>query len=446
MSHSLLLISYMFPPAGGVGVQRALSFARYLPQAGLTVSVLTARQPLTHVYDPGLEKKIPASVRVHRTAALEPPYALRQRVKALLGRKSEPPATAAVLAAPPALPSAARRLAKALLERAVFPDPQVFWVRPSLRQAVHIIEAGNIDSVLITLPPFSLLRFAAPLRRRFPKLRIILDYRDEWLQYHLQELQFDIAVSEWKRHHAARLEAEAVSAADHVVTVTPTWVERFRARYPSAPPVKFVCIPNGYDPDSFRGFEHQPPVLPPLVVAYLGTLYANPVYSPQPYLAALDLLAPEWRARFETRFIGRIEPAAEAFVSRSSARLVRTGFLPQQQAFRELERSHCLLLLIGSLSVHSGKLFEYLATGLPILAIAPRGSEVERVIAETRAGWCVPPDNPALIAQALRDIYAAATDAPCATSFAPDAAAVSAYSRERLTIEFARATGLLLAS
>ena len=446
MSNCVLLISYMFPPAGGVGVQRALAMARYLPPAGLSVTVLTARHPITHVYDAALEAQIPPAVRVHRTPALEPPYALRQRVKRLFGLRQAQPETAPATASPAGPPrpaSALRRLAHALVERAVFPDLQDFWARPALQAAIRIIETEKIDSVLITVPPFSLLRFAAPLRRRFPALRIVLDFRDEWLQYHLQELQFDGPVSDWKRRHAAQLEAAAVAAADHVVTVTPPWRARLRDRYPAQPAAKFVCIPNGYDPDSFRGFQRRPPPLPPLIVTYLGTLYANPVYSPRPYLEALDEMPDSWRDRIETRFIGRVSADAAPLLAGRRARILQTGFLPQREAFRELERSHCLLLLVGTPTVHSGKLFEYLATGIPILAITPRGGEVERVLVETRGGWCAAPDDPAAIGQALREIYDCASGQPGARPFAPGPDSVAAYSRQRLTLELARATGLL---
>jgi glycosyltransferase involved in cell wall biosynthesis len=441
VSNRVLLISYMFPPAGGVGVQRALAMARYLPPAGLSVTVLTARHPITHVYDAALEQQIPADVRVHRTPALEPPYALRQRVKRLFGLKPAQPETAPVLAGPPPPATGLRRLAHTLVERVVFPDLQGLWVRPALQAAIRIIETEKIDSVLITLPPFSLLRFAMPLRRRFPALRIVLDFRDEWLQYHLQELQFDGPVSDWKRRHAALLEAAAVAAADHVVTVTPPWLARLRDRYPAQPAAKFLCIPNGFDPDSFRGFQRRPPPLPPMIVTYLGTLYANPVYSPQPYLDALEQMPPSWRDRIETRFIGRVAADAAPLFAGRRARILQTGFLPQREAFRQLEQSHCLLLLIGTPTVHSGKLFE--ATGIPILAITPRGGEVERVLRETRAGWCAAPDDPAAIGRALQEIYNCSIGQPGARPFVPDPDSVAAYSRERLTLELARASGLL---
>src|SRR5271157_2634524 len=136
MNNRVLLISYSFPPAGGVGVQRALALARYLPPAGLSVSVLTARNPITHVRDAALQERIPAEVRVHRTSTLEPPYALRQRVKRLFGQRQAQPETAPVTASPAGPPppaSALRRLSHALLERVVFPDVQDLWVRPSLQ-------------------------------------------------------------------------------------------------------------------------------------------------------------------------------------------------------------------------------------------------------------------------------------------------------------------------
>jgi len=445
MSERLLLISYMFPPAGGVGVQRALGLARYLPQSGVSVTVLTAQNPITHVYDAALEQRIPAEVRVHRTTALEPPYALRQRVKHLLGlsRAAAEAAPGAPVAARPRQDSRLRRLARAMIERAVFPDPQVLWARPSIDTAVRIIEREEIGSALITAPPFSLLYFATSLRRRFPALRIILDFRDEWLQYHLEELQFDGPVTGWRRRESARLEAAAVAAADYVVTVTPPWLDRLRERYASQPAAKFICIPNGYDPASLRGFQPNPPPAPPLIVTYLGTLYANPVYSPAAYLEALERMPEAWRDRIETRFIGRVASDAEPLFTNRRARLVRLGFLPQEQAFRELERSHCLLLLIGTATVQSGKLFEYLATGIPILAITPHGGEVERILGETRGSWCVPPDDPAEIGHALRKIYDCCTGQSGAPVFAPNAQSVAAYSREHLALELVRAVGLL---
>jgi glycosyltransferase involved in cell wall biosynthesis len=423
---SSLLVSYMFPPAGGIGVQRALALARYLPDAGLHLHVLTARNPVTHVYDPALAQRIPAAVRVHPCSALEPPYALRQAFKRVIGHRHQ--AAPSLAPAQPAGPL--RRFAKQAAERLLFPDPQRLWAGPAISAAARLIEREHIGSVLITLPPFSLLALAPALRRRFPALRIVIDFRDEWLQYHLEEL--DGTASAWKRTHAAALELAAVHAADAVVTVTDTWVERLRRRYPAEPAAKFVLIPNGYDPASFAHFQSAPPPQPPFILSYLGTLYSNPVYSPAPFLDALDRLPAPLLDRLETRFIGRVAPDVAPLLEGRRARLLQTGFLPQDDAFARLAASHALLLLLGTATVHSGKLFEYLATGLPILAITPPGGEAARVIESTGSGLVAAPDNPAAIAAALERLL---SGPPLPPSNQP---AVQQYDRSRQAAVFAR--------
>src|SRR5215813_481087 len=89
----LLLISYLFPPAGGVGVLRALAYARYLSELGIEVWVLAARNPSTPVMDPQLVRQIPPSVHVEYTWTPEVPYAWRDRAwKWVAGGKKKPSA------------------------------------------------------------------------------------------------------------------------------------------------------------------------------------------------------------------------------------------------------------------------------------------------------------------------------------------------------------------
>jgi glycosyltransferase involved in cell wall biosynthesis len=433
----VLLVSYLFPPCGGVGVQRALAMARYLPAAGLDVSVLTARDPISqHGSDPDLERLIPPGVHVCHSQAWEPPRAIRELVKrALNGERSAGAAMGA--AVQPA--SRLRRFVKTVVERALFPDAQLLWVKPSIKEAARIIRQEGIGTVILTLPPFSLLFMAVELRKQFPKLRIVLDLRDEWLGYHLPE--FDRTASAWKRGHAAGLEKAAVQASDVVVTVTPPWVNSLARRYPDEPASKFICIPNGYDADSLKDFHWTPPPVPPLIVGYMGTVYSNPVYSPAPYLDALEAMPEEWRARVQTRIIGRVAADAVHVLANRTTAVIQTGFLPQVEAFRKLTESHCLLLIIGNPTVHSGKLFEYLAMGIPILAITPPGGEVGRVMRETRAGWCVAAEDRQGIQSAIRDLYEIASGAK--SPIEQDRQAVGYYDRRRLAAELARAAGIV---
>ena len=80
----VLLVTYSFPPAGGVGVLRAASLAGHLPAAGLSVDVLTAANAAAVGSDKALLKNIPAEVHVHRTFTLDLPFSLKKRVKQLV--------------------------------------------------------------------------------------------------------------------------------------------------------------------------------------------------------------------------------------------------------------------------------------------------------------------------------------------------------------------------
>ena len=95
---NVLLITFSFPPAGGVGVLRALSLAKYLPGEGVRVDVLTARNAPAVGKDLSLLRQLPAEVTVHRTWTLDLPFALRKWVKKVVGGvKSRPASVGGVL-------------------------------------------------------------------------------------------------------------------------------------------------------------------------------------------------------------------------------------------------------------------------------------------------------------------------------------------------------------
>jgi len=240
----VLLVSYLFPPWGGVVVQRALAMARYMPAAGVDISVLTARNPISqHGSDPDLERMIPPGVHVCHSATWEPPRLIQSRAKRVLAGKQGAGASTGEAVRPA---SSFRRFANAVVERVLFPDAHLLWVKPSIQAAARMIRQEGIGTVILTLPPFSLLVMAIELRKLFPKLRIVLDLRDEWLDYHLAE--YDKAASRWKLRHAADLEKAAVQASDVVVTVTPPWVNGLVRRYPDEPPQSSSASPTAMTP------------------------------------------------------------------------------------------------------------------------------------------------------------------------------------------------------
>ena len=69
------------------------------------------------------------------------------------------------------------------------------------------------------------------------------------------------------------------------------------------------------------------------------------------------------------------------------------GFLPQAEGFRHMQETDYLLVTMTDAASLTGKIFEYLATRKPILAFARVGGEIDKILNETKGGWCVDPDD-----------------------------------------------------
>lgn len=426
---SVLIITYLFPPSGGVGVPRFVSYARYLPQHGCDVSILTVRKPATPTYDPELAKQVPPETHVFRAFNPEVPYALRDRIwKGIIsGGKSEKSGDAAT--------GNWKRLPKELIQRVFNPDVQVVWTPFAIRAMRRIVASRGITTVLVNLPPYSCLRIAAAVKRYFPNVKLILDFRDEWIDNYLR--MFDSAANRRKLDLAYRLEREAVEPADYVAAVTRSQLQQIRQRYPSQPDGKFLYVPNGYDPDLYRGFVRRPHSPGKVIVTYFGTVYDNDAYRPvADYLDALERLPENVRNNIETRFIGRIAKEAEYFFEGRTSPIRRLGFMSRGDGLTYLAESDYHLMPAGNPTTHAGKLFDYLATGIPILALGSEQSEIAQVLRETRSGLCADPKAPAALQEMVLAAYQRAMGGEPPAE--PDRDAIRFYEWPRLVERMAR--------
>jgi glycosyltransferase involved in cell wall biosynthesis len=396
-TRKLLIISYLFPPAGGISVQRALSMARYLPECGFEVHVLRAGNAESPVQDPGLLRNVPRSVEVHHAMTLEVPFELRHRIWSLFGKSAKTQAKTEARPNGVQKPGLPMRLA----QRILCPEPEVVWVPFAVRKATQIIRKHGIDTLLVTAPPFSAFLAGNALKRRFPHLRYVADFRDEWLTFYLNNNDFQN--NKYARRRAPLIERETIQAADLVVAVTESSLDEIRSRYPSESPAKFHCVSNGFDPAAFAGFQARSHAEDRVVVTHVGTIYRNS--SPRYYFEALQRLPESMRQKFHTRFIGRLTDPERANLEQQSVSVEIAGFMPQAQALRFMEDTDYLLMTMTDPISMPGKLYEYLATGKPILAIAPHGSEVDRMIRQNQLGWCAAPDQPTEIAAMLAAAY-----------------------------------------
>ncbi len=382
-----------------MGVLRALSLAKYLPEFGVRLDVLTAKNAPAVGVDTSLLRQVPAEVTVHRTWTPDLPFGVRKAIKRVVSGSGAGKKGSASAVSSGAVSSGAKgggNPLKALVGNLLLPDPQVGWLPFAFRAARRIVREREIDVVVVTVPPFSTVRLVTMLRRQFPPLPIVLDFRDEWLTTTIDLVSFNN--NERARRVAEKAEAEAVRDATAVVAVTEAARREIAGRYPDEPADKFVYLPNGFDGPAPRVEEAQagPTAVGgsggsgvsgnKVVLTYLGTVYGST--DPGTFVEAVLGLSAELRDRLTVRYIGHVEtPALRASLLRMGETLEMRGFVPQAEALRAIDDTTYLLLITHDRINVPAKFYDYLGSGKRMVAAVHTEGDVRRLLELTRAGW-----------------------------------------------------------
>jgi glycosyltransferase involved in cell wall biosynthesis len=417
----LLLVSYLFPPFGGVGVQRALSLAKYLPQEEFEVHVLTTRNPCAVGIDHTLQ--VPPWVTVHRALTFDLPFGLKKRLKKLVLPSKHPSTNGNHQ---PTSPGALKQF----FMNTLVPDRHVLWTPIAIRTADTIVRKFAIETVLVTVPYYSMLRVGNVLKKRYPNIQLISDFRDEWLTYYFNVLGFNQSEENWRRSVA--LERETVESSDLVVSATDATRREMRRRYPEQPDGKFAVVSNGFDPETFATFRSRPRAAKKILITYIGTVY-KPT-DPSTLITALEQLGQAVRERARIQFIGNIEEPRFLSVLQNQSIVDLTGFVPQKRAVAELEASDFALLIWTDTLNIPGKLYDYMGSGKPTLVLARPDGEVWRRVIETRMGWCADVRDPQAIASLLHRALTETEELK--RQFAPSQDAVRRYTRIHLAKQY----------
>ncbi len=408
---------------------RAASLARHLPAEGIRLDVLTTRNASSVGTDPSLLKEIPDDVLVHRTLTLDLPFGIKKAIKRLIvGKKPAQNEAAATK------PDGEGGILKRIVGNILVPDPQVTWYPVLARAARRIVKKRKIDLVLMTVPPYSALLLVERLRKDFPRLPIVVDFRDEWLITSFELVSFLFSRSEHARKTAARIEAGAVKNATAVVAVTEAARRKILSRYPDQPESKFHLVPNGFDSTKLRRAATTPRSGDKIVVTYVGTVYSST--EPSALIEAALLLPPEMKSRFLFRFIGHIEePRFRDDILRLGEAVELKGFIPQREALALMDESDYVLLINHDPINVGGKFYDYVGSGKPILGTLHAQGETRRLLEELRAGWWAPVQDVEAIRKLLVDA-AQRGKAPFA-DFNPDNAKIAQYERKVLAQRYA---------
>jgi glycosyltransferase involved in cell wall biosynthesis len=375
----VLLVTMYFPPAGGGGVQRPLKLAQYLPALGIETHVLAPDDPKWVHRDDDL--RVPTQAWIHRARYLGP----RARKPAEELRAVEGLDRALVQAQ-----VTARRL--------LLPDASVTWNVTAVPAAVRIVRREGIDVVVTTSPPGS-VHFVGAAVQRLAGARWIADLRDPLVAHqHRRDDTTAARARQAANEQVARLVARQ---ADAISCVSEAIADEMRGLDPRG---VVRVIGNGCDFDDFAGLEYTP--APRFRITHTGSFFGK--RDPRPFLQAFrdaDLDA-------VVRFVGDFRSSDREWADSLALgdRLQLVDYLPRAESLRMQRDSEALLLLVPDAGgrgkgVLSGKVYEYLAAGRPILAVVPPDGAAAALVRETGAGLVAAPDDVEGIRDALLELH-----------------------------------------
>jgi len=375
----ILLVTMYFPPAGGGGVQRSLKLAQYLPALGVETHVLAPDDPKWVHRDP--ELRVPTQAWIHRARYIGP-----------RGRKP-----AEELRATDGLQRALVQ-AQVTARRLLVPDASVTWNLTAIPAAIRLAKREGIDVVITTSPPGS-VHFVGAAVQRTAGTRWIADLRDPLVAN--QHRRDDTAAARARQAANEQVARLVARNADAVTCVSEAIADEVRG-LGARGPVRVIA--NGCDFDDFAGLEYEP--APRFRITHTGSFFGK--RDPRPFLQAFHDAGLDAVARFVGDFRSSDREWAEALDLGDQLEIV--DYLPRADSLRLQRDSEALLLLVPDAGgrgkgVLSGKVYEYIAAGRPILAVVPPDGAAADLIRKTGSGMVVAPDDVDGIRAALVELH-----------------------------------------
>jgi len=389
----VLILTYYWPPSSGAGVQRWLKFSKYLPAFGwepviLTVDPEYASYPAT---DKTLGKDVSDGIVIYRTSATD--YFRFYRKD-----KTKVPTAGFATSGEAGLISKVLRFVRGNF---FIPDPRRGWNKYAFRKACELIESENIKHIITTSPPHSTQLVGMKLKKRYPGIRWIADLRDPWTDIYYYSMFYHTLPA---RLIDRRLERNVLGSADRIITVGKTLKNLFISKLPSIKE-KISVITNGFDEDDFSGITSTIP--DKLTITYTGTLSDS--YPLKGFLDAVEAFLGEGN-EIKLRFVGMVSKRQKDLIV-SEIGNESVEFIPYVDhiaAIRYMHETSALLLIIpehqSSKCILTGKLFEYIATGKPVISIGPVDGDAAEIIEATSSGISFDPSDSASITSYLTQI------------------------------------------
>ncbi len=399
----ILLIAYYYPPINSGGTMRPFKMAKYLPQFGHEVTVLTHRYGKSII-----EEGNPGIIRISDISF--------NRDRVGMGRR---------------LVWLGLRGVTELLNRVgIYCSIYTWWKKKVMRNSAAIIERVKPDVIIATYPPVETLEIGVYLSQRY-NIPLITDFRDGLMFEPIETKR--MARYTCIRRRYQEIESKAVHSAVAVTAIAHPITDYYRETYQ---PQYVEMISNAFDPEDL---ENLPAVAPfessCFNIVFTGRFGLSDVGTRVDFFfdAVRQLLRdePTLLAKVRIHLLGEYREAELNVLKdlRDTGVLVLHGFVERTRALAFQQQADLLLVITSPdrSSLVSAKIFEYLFAGRPILALTYK-TVLAEIIHETKTGWVVHPWQLEAIATVLRRIVC---EPEFYNTFKPDWQAIESYSSRK---------------
>ncbi len=375
MRKKALIITYYWPPAGGPGVQRWLKFVKYLPDFNMEPIVYIPENPRYPLIDDSLNSEVSSTLTIIKQPINEP-YKLAD----LFSKKASKTISKGVISEKKTQ-SFVEKLLLYIRGNFFIPDARKGWIKPSVAFLSEYISKENIETIITTGPPHSLHLIGLKLKEQLG-VKWVADFRDPWttIGYHKQ---LKLTASSKAKHK--ELEKQVLITADQIIVTSFKTKKEFQQI--TNQPIEVIT--NGYDKESVVDFKTDSK----FTLSHIGSLLSK--RNPEILWRVLsDLIAENdsFLKDLQLNFIGFVSDDALHSIKKYhlSDYVNNIGYVSHKEAIKYQKKSQILLLIeIDSdetTCIIPGKLFEYMVSNRPIVAIGPKDSDVEKIIQETNTG------------------------------------------------------------
>ena len=414
----LLIITYYWPPAGGPGVQRWLKFVKYLPDFDVQPIVYVPENPTYPIVDSNLVSEVSDKAIILKTPIFEP-----YQLASFLSKNKTKKISSGII------PNQKKQsfLEKLMLwvrGNLFIPDARVFWVKPSVAYLEKYIRENEIDTIITSGPPHSLHLIGLELKQKM-NLKWLADFRDPWttIGYHKS-----LRLSQYAAKKHKQLESQVLNSADTIIVTSKTTKAEFQAL--TTKPIEVIT--NGFDVEKVD----KQTLDAKFSLAHIGSFLSerNPKIL---WESLVELCAeiPDFKSHLEIKLIGAISQEVLETIEQFGLNLYlnNLGYVSHAEAVANQRKSQVLLLIeINSeetKSILPGKLFEYMVSERPIVAIGPKDSDFAEIITNTNTGVFFEYSEKAKLKQTIHEYYNQFLEAKLQSH----AVGLQQYSRKNLT-------------